>query len=503
MSTGESPNAGEGPSAGRRTGERAIANTLFRVAGEIGGKLASLVLFAVLAREVSTAELGTFVLALAWGEVAMTPVGLGIDRYLLRRLAENRSNVDTMFFNALALKLWRGLAMLALSVAAAWIVGYDADDVLAIGLVTVGAFGETLSRTHMSVFNAFERGDLVAGTIVVQRVSSAVLGIVALLAGAGVVAVCATFAIGAMLRLVMSFVVLERSSGTPARALPRDQRRELTSRSLAFTAQDLFGLVIQRADVLLLAALATDTVVGAYGSAYRLFDATTFVAISLTGAFSAMYTYLGPDTTPTVRSVFQRSVKLSLIALVPIAVAFGVLAEPICRAAFGGDVAELAAGPLRLLAPVVAIWGAVVLAGSLVVSRQDPKRMLAVVAGVAAVNLALNLALIPPFGANGAAGAMLGSTIVYVLAATFMAVRAVGGVNWIQMIAPPLLGGLAMAVPMALLTGLLPLALVAGGAVYLAAYAATERLLSPDDLDFAVSMVKRRLGGGRAAAGGS
>ena len=56
-----------------------------------------------------------------------------------------------------------------------------------------------------------------------------------------------------------------------------------------------------RADVLLLAALASDAVVGIYGSAYRLFEATTFIDVALAGAFTAMYTYLGHDTTPRWR----------------------------------------------------------------------------------------------------------------------------------------------------------------------------------------------------------
>ncbi|MEA2405688.1 MAG: Lipid flippase MurJ, partial [Thermoleophilaceae bacterium] len=235
------------------------------------------------------------------------------------------------------------------------------------------------------------------------------------------------------------------------------------------------------------------------GSAYRLLEATTFIGVSLTGAFSAMYTYLGHDTVPTVSAVFQRSIKLSLIALVPTAVAFGVLAEPLCRALFGPGLTA-AAEPLRILAPVVVIWGIVSLAVTLVVSREDPKRLVWVVALAAAANLGFNLALIPLLDENGAALAMLLSTLVYILPAMTIAVRSVRGIQWTAMLAPPLLAGALMAVPMAALDGLLPVALVAGGLVYLVGYVVLERLISPDDYDFVVAMVKRRLRPGREPA---
>jgi hypothetical protein len=57
-----------------------------------------------------------------------------------------------------------------------------------------------------------------------------------------------------------------------------------------------------------------------------------------------------------------------------------------------------------------------------------------------------------------------------------------------------------MAVPLLLLSGLWPVALVAGGAVYLAAYAAVDRVVDPEDLSFVVDLVKRRLPSRRRTA---
>ena len=483
-----------------RAGERAARNTGVRALGEIVGKLASLVLFAVLAREVGAAHLGTFVFALAWGEVAMTPVGLGLDRYMLRQVARDRANLDGLFWNALYLKLVRGGALLALSVPVVFLFGYEGEQRAAILLVTAGTLLDTLARTHQSAFNAYERGELVEVSIVVQRMVAAALGLAALAAGYGVVAVSLAFAVGALARLALSAVLLARRIRRPAFTFPAERRTELRKSSVPFVAQDLFGLVMSRADILLLAALATDAVVGVYGAAYRLIDATAFVATALSGAFSAMYTYLGPDTVPTIRSVFQRSLKVGLALLTPVAVAYAVLAVPIVTAFFGDEL-EDAADPLRLLAPVVPLYTLVVLSGSLVVSRRAPRDIVPVVAAAAIANLALNLALVPPLDDTGAALAMLASELLYVVLALRLAVPAAGGTDWRSMLAGPLAGGVAMVAPMLLLDGIWPVAVVAGTAVYVAVAAVVDRLVDPGDLRFVVDIFRRRLPSQRRQTG--
>jgi O-antigen/teichoic acid export membrane protein len=476
-----------------------VKNTAVRATGEIVGKVASFVLFAVMAREVGPADLGTYVFGLAWAEVVITPVGLGIDRYLLRRVAGERSALNDLFWNALALKLVRGLVLAGLTVVAVFVLDFGDERKVAVCVLTLGVLAETLSQTHVSVFNAFERGELVATAVAVQRLLAAALGLAALAAGYGVAAVSVAFLAGALVRLALSFALLDRRLETPPLALPRAARLEIRRRSLAFTAQDLFGLVVARADVLLLSLLSSSRAVGLYGAAYRLYEATTFILQSLSGAFNAMYTYLGPDTSPTVSSVFERSIKLCLFLLVPIALTFGLLAEPLCVAFFGEELRGAAAS-LRLLAPTVVLGGILALSTGLIVSRRNPVVIVRIVAATAAANLGLNLLLIPPLGGEGAALAMLLSALVYAAPALAIATRTVGGIDWIRMLAAPLGAGLAMAGPLLLLSGSWPLATAAGAAVYLAAFAALERLISPGDLDFALGLVTRRLGRRRAAA---
>lgn len=491
----------EEPLPGHAAGERAAKNTAVRASAEIVGKLGSLVLFAVLAREVGDARLGIFVFGLAWAEVAMTPVGLGIDQYLLRTVAGDRSRVESHFWNAVALKLLRGIPVVIGSAVLVRLLDYPTETELTVSILTLGLLFDTMARSPVKVFEAFERNELTAAGIVVQRLLAAALGLAVLVAGFGVVAVSITYSLGGVVRFALSMHLLRTRLIWPRMAFPKPERTEIRKRSLTFTAQDIFGLVLARADVLLLSALATNAVVGLYGSAYRLFEATTFVNVALAGAVSAMFTYLSHDTSPTLGAVFERSVKLCVALLLPIALTFGLLAEPLCRALFGPEFLE-AARPLRLLAPVVVLFGLMVLASTLVLLRSNPRRMVYTVAVASVVNIGLNLALVPSLEDVGAATAMLGSMVVYTAIAMSLAVLEVGRIDWISMLAAPALAGAAMAVPLLLLGGPWPLAVLSAGAVYLAVYAATDRIVAPDDLRFVVGLARRRLTlGGRSAPG--
>jgi O-antigen/teichoic acid export membrane protein len=472
-------------------GERAIANTLYRSAGEIIGRLASLALFAVVARRLGENGLGAFVFAIAYLGFVMVVVDLGLDRYILRAIARDRTSAHHLFFNVIALKLVLALPMFAFSLLALHLVGYDAQAQATTLALTLGVLSDSIARTQAAIFSAHERGGPPSVADAFQRICSAGLGIAALEAGYGVVGVALSYSAGSFIGVVVGFALLSRSIGMPARAVSHRRWRNLASASVPFAAQDIFSVMLARMDTLILSVIATQAAVGRYGAAYRLFESTFFITYALVGSFSAMYAYLGPGSDPPLRFVFQRSLKLALILLMPAAVAFAVLAGPICKLIYGAAFA--AAEPLRVLAPGVILMGLVTLSISLLVSREHPRRMVFLTATMAGLNIVLNLILIPLYGDVGAAAAMLVTMVVYAVWVLRMANRAVGGIRLPATLAGALAAGLAMTLISLPLRDSLLAALAAGGVAYLGVLLAVERVISPLDVEFAVGMVRRRL----------
>ena len=239
-------------------------------------------------------------------------------------------------------------------------------------------------------------------------------------------------------------------------------------------------------------------IVGLYGAAYRLLEATLFISSALAGAFAAMFTYLDEDSDPPIRPVFERALKATLALLVPCGVVLGVLAEPVLRAFFG---AEFVAGAdaLRVLAGAVVMLGVARIASSLVVSRGGASRLVPWFGAALALNVALNLALVPPFDAAGAAAAMLVTQVLLAGAGLWLAAGVIGRLSVLATIAAPGLAGAAMAAAMWPMRDALLPALPVGVVAYLAAFVVVERIVSPVDLRFMVDLARSRLPS-RAAA---
>jgi O-antigen/teichoic acid export membrane protein len=479
-------------SPGRAAGERAILNTAYRGVGEIVGRFASLLLFAYAGRKLGQNGLGAFVFALAFTSVVMIAVDLGLDRYIMRAIATERSSAHSLFFNVILLKVARAVPLFLLSFAGLHFVGYSHEAQVTAWVLAPGVFCDSLGRTQLSLFVAHERNGPAAAADTIKRVLSAALGIIALKSGLGVISVGATYSIGAVAGVVIGFALMARTIGVPARLVSHRDWRALSFSGIPFAVQDVFTSLLAMLDTLILSLLATQAAVGRYGAAYRLFESTLFISYALVGAFSAMYTYLKHDSDPPINTVYQRSVKLAVTLLMPLTVTFVVLARPICRLIYGPAFAA-AAVPLRILGPGVVLFGFVTLTVSLLISRGDPRRTATVTGTIVALNMILNFTLIPVLNVAGAATAMLATEVIFAVWIARRALHAVGKIQWLPTTIGALGAGAAMAAVALPLHNSLAAALAAGLVTYVLVLLVIEWLIDPFDVLFVANMIRRRL----------
>ena len=221
------------------------------------------------------------------------------------------------------------------------------------------------------------------------------------------------------------------------------------------------------ADSTLLGLLRTPEEVGFYGAAYRLVFPWLTVA-STVGLLAMPQLAEALDRGTPIRPLLDRMAKLSMSLAIPVAVGGTVAASTLVTLVFGERYSP-AALPFSIL-----IWSCVTVFanapfGFLLLARhRDRAYMLIALAG-AAVNIVLNLALIPRIGMTGAAIATISAEVV-VLGAMLWATRDVS----VQVLGSALRFG----VPIGLVTGLAMwpfrtsvLALVIGAAVFFAACA--------------------------------
>lgn len=473
-------------------------NATLQGGADFVGKVLSLVLYAVLARQLGGRAFGEFTFAFSLTSLLVTLAAGGIDAVVVREVARDRAVLPRLFWNAVAMRAaLGGIAVLA-TVVIAYVAEFDVRVQLAAGLLGLTMLFEAMAKLLGAVFLALDDMRPVARTLVVQRAQTAMVGVGALVLGAGIVVVAAIFALSAAVAMASLAVTLHRRVGLPPRVASRRGVRELIVLSLPLGVSSIFTTVLFRVDTIILSAIASVTAVGLYGAAYRLLDATLFISWAVTAALSPTLARAGRTTSPSAGEAYAAGLKALFVLLLPLGTALALFGGYVVTAVFGDDFAG-ATTSARWLAVTVALYG-VSYVGTTVAYTQGTPRVVPWVTGVAAfANISLNFLLIPRYSLVGAAVATSVAEVGRGIALTVIGIRLTGALPWARIVLGPLCGALAMVVPR-LVLGEGVAALVLAPPCYLGVLFLLEQGLFPADIAMARGALRRRGGGGRRTA---
>lgn len=471
---------------------RIAFGTLARATGEAVGKLSSLALMVVIARELGQERFGDFVFAMSLSTVLMLGAGLGMQELLGREVAKDPRRADGLLADIITLK---GLMMAVLLVVIAAVVvaqGRPPDRAAAIVIVGAGIGLEYQAGTLYAVFDGRERQQYVAATLIVNRVSTALMAGGAAIAGAGLVTVAILFSAGSALGLLTAYVLMRRFViRPPMRVRPRAWGSLIRS-SLPLGVRTLLGTLSFRAGVILLGLFAAGSAeVGEYGAAYRLLEATMFIPAAFNSAVLAWFSrHDGRSSVPLSRG-YELAIKSVVALALPIGLGLALFAKPVIETLYGARYAG-AVTPLRLLGAVAVLWAVNTTVATILVTRNRPDAYtLPALLGLVP-NVILSAVLIPAHGADGAAVAAVAAATVLVALLVPRTARLFGAGAPLRTLAAPLGAGAVMAA-CALALSALPWFVAAAVAVaaYPAAFLAIERLLEPADFAFYVAIARR------------
>jgi O-antigen/teichoic acid export membrane protein len=345
--------------------------------------------------------------------------------------------------------------------------------------------------TAQTVFAAAERMELFFITKVPWAFATSLSGVAVVLAGGGIVtAVAVSSLLVGVIGLAWATALVIRNFGafhwSPRLGGWRGTLRE----AVPFTLQDMLGQIIFRFDTVLLALVTAAAVVGTYGAAYRMLEATLFLAWSIGFSVMPMYSYVA--TRHELERVYEGSLKLALLVMAPIATVLLVLAEPIVDLIYGLPQYADTVTILRLLAPAIAIYAVGHLTGTLVLVRRRGRVTVAVTGTVAIVNVAACTVLIPWLEGKGAAiSTLLAEGLLAVIGLT-LAHRVVPGARLAWALLTPVLAAIAMGLAMLPLDGSLWLALPVGAVTYALALLALEGRRLREDIALFRTIAARR-----------
>ena len=380
----------------RNTGLLGIANVLDRVI--------AFVLVVVIGRELGVVEFGRYSLGVALATIIFQFSSLGVDVIVRRDLARDASVLPVHLGNALSLEILSVTAGIGFVWIFGLVAGYDpetANTLVAVGVV----FGlETLLQLAFAVFEARERMEYELAVMALRIVLLACLP-VALALGWGLQGIFAAWIATNILRLALALWLI-RSRFSPFRArVDLGAWKRMLSESYPLALALLFNVIYYRADAVMLSFYRSEAEVGVYNAAYSFLNVTAVLSVAFLRSVFPRFAQQVHEP-GRLRRTFYRSLGFMGLAGLVVALLLTVFADAVIRLVF----TERFAGSANAL--VILAWASFFLfLGStcavLLNATGRQKAGMYTTALMAAVNVGLNLWLIPKSGYIGASVATL------------------------------------------------------------------------------------------------
>lgn len=391
----------------------------------------------VLARWLGPSSYGAYELAIATITLLSLPCSIGIPTVMLRETAAAGSRGDAATLSGILIwgvvsvtllsALVVALAAAALHVLPAWSAKLDPGAfrwaLCALPLLSILAVGgQYLRGLHRTLRG--QSPELLRQALFFVLVSIAAVGGLAAPTARNAVILyvaalcCGLASLGAFLRGRLPAVRSWRTA--------RSERSRWLRMALPFAIIGGIHLINSRADIIMLGTMTDAATVGAYAIAIRAAELLLFVPIALNVSMASALSHLhAADDGPRLRQAVSSAVRLQSACAIPILVALLLFGRQIIELAFGPEYGA-AAGPLRVLL-IGHMVNVLTGPADLLLNMTGRERATALgMAVAAAVNVSLNLLLIPHLGMIGAALATTASNVTWNVGLAVLAGRALG-----------------------------------------------------------------------------
>lgn len=370
-------------------------------ASQLLAKLVGYVLLAVLARHLSRASFGQFLYAAAVASTFVLVTDLGTRRYLVREAAAAPGEAFRRFSQVLSLRLPALLAYVGLVAAFAFLLKPDLVVVLLLTSLYVGL--RSLWGSAGALLLGLRRvGAAVAASTGSQLLLLAVV-LVLVARGTGLVGILWGYAASYAALVVLGLLFLRLRVGR-YRVLPRlGGLRGVARAAFPFFMIEVLEVAHFKVDTLMLGFFRPYSEVALYEGSAKLLEASQFMMRPLMAIFLPVCAGLAArDAWPELERLVRGLLRWAGGLGAAIAAVVVVVAGPALTIVYGPGFEE-AAPLLRILYLAVPLLYLSFVSLFVANAVRLERRAVRVLLWSVAANVALNLALIPPFGATAAA----------------------------------------------------------------------------------------------------
>ena len=420
----------------------------------------------------------------------------GLDVFLTREVSRDKSRGGRLLLNTTVFRLLlsvAGLALLAAFIGARQTLvadPFETRGIIALVLLYVGLIPGSLSKGMTSLYYAHERAEYPAAVSTVTTLSKAILGVIVLLAGFGIIGLAGVSIVNNFITLaILVFAgrdmirhgqATEDSRGlarqTPTRRVDLPLIRNMAGESYPLMLNHFLATIFFQIDVVLLEPLRGAAIVGKYSVAYRWLLALNVIPSFFTMAIFPRLSRQAEEDRDALQRNYVLSLKLLAAVVFPAAVLLTLMARPLTLLLGGSGFLPEGAIALQIMVWSMPIgWMNSLTQYVLIALNRQRQLTWAFVVGVS-FNIITNLIFIPIYGYRAAAVTTILSEAILMAGFMVLLRQDMDAIPWGAVMGKPALAGGVMSAAAVLVWRVSP---VAGVALGVAVYPVAWWLLSP------------------------
>ena len=190
------------------TARRISKNVLALSFAELFSKSLQFVIMVYAARALDKESFGVFSFALAFSFIAVIFADLGINTYIIREIARDKSKAAKYYGSAFLVKILLSIATFLLIFAILWLLGYPAKSRAVVYLVWLFAILSSFTDLSYSIFRSFERMGYDSFIKILRMIVLAALTFYVLFNGLGVIFFSLSFVVTEIAIFLISLVLV-------------------------------------------------------------------------------------------------------------------------------------------------------------------------------------------------------------------------------------------------------------------------------------------------------
>ena len=386
--------------------QRVAKNTLSLILASVISMVLGLFYGIYTARYLGPERYGTISFAIAFIGLFSILTDLGIQQLALREIARDKSLVGKYLGNIAVLKVFLTIITFGLIALTINLLKYPDPTVKVVYLIALSTVLSAFSSMFSSVFQAFEKMEYSSIGSILNSASMLAGGLLAIYYGLSIMGFALIYVFSNALGLIYNIIIARRLGITPRLQVDYRFIKSLVRRALPFGIGGLFLVYYVWIARVMLSVMVNNEAVGYYSAAYNLMSSLNFVPSAFVASLFPLMAILYKGSDKSLDKVFRIGIKYMYMLALPMAVGVTLL---------GKEIITLIYGPKFLpsvMALDVLIWAEFfifidVLLGQMLFSI-NRERITMINAGIgAAINIGMNLVLIPRMGIVGAALATL------------------------------------------------------------------------------------------------